>query len=74
MGQGGLTKTGNRRVRWLLVQAAWGYRRSRTMSGTALRAWTVRLAARRGKQRAIVALAPVHPPADLAPGGGSRRL
>jgi len=41
-----------------LVQAAWGAiggvaRRV----GTELRAWTVRLAARRGKQRAIVALA-----------------
>jgi len=55
--RGALTKTGNRRVRWLLVQAAWGYWRSRATAGTALRAWAVRLAARRGKQRAIVALA-----------------
>src|SRR5262245_23089140 len=74
MGQGGLTKTGNRRVRWLLVQAAWGYRRSRTTSGSELLARTVRVAARRWKQSAIGARAPVHPPADLAPGGGSRRL
>jgi transposase len=55
--RGAVTKTDNRRVRWLLVQAAWAYWRSRASAGTALRAWAVRLAARRGKQRAIVALA-----------------
>jgi len=55
--RGPLTKAGNRRVRWLLVQAAWAYWRSRATAGTVLRAWVERLAGRRGRLRAVVALA-----------------
>jgi transposase len=55
--RGPLTKAGNRRVRWLLVQAAWAYWRSRATARTALRRWVERLAERRGKLRAVVALA-----------------
>src|SRR5262245_13394712 len=49
--RGPLTKAGNRRVRWLLVQAAWAYWRSRATAGTVLRAWVERLAGRRGRLR-----------------------
>jgi transposase len=55
--RGPLTKTGNRRLRSLLVQAAWGYWRSRAARDTPLRHWAARLADRRGRLRAIVALA-----------------
>jgi transposase len=55
--RGPLTKAGNSRVRWLLVQAAWAYWRSRATARTALRLWVERLAERRGKLRAVVALA-----------------
>jgi len=55
--RGPLTTAGNSRVRWLFVQAAWAYWRSRATAGTALRAWVERLAARRGRVRAVVALA-----------------
>jgi len=54
---GPLTKAGSSRVRWLLVQAAWAYWRSRATVRTALRQWVERLAERRGKLRAVVALA-----------------
>src|SRR4030095_4064011 len=49
--RGPLTKAGNSRVRWLLVQAAWAYWRSRATAGTVLRAWVERLARRRGRLR-----------------------
>jgi transposase len=55
--RGPLTKAGNSRVRWLLVQAAWASWRSRATARTALRRWEERLAERRGKLRAVVALA-----------------
>jgi transposase len=55
--RGSLTKTGNSRVRWLLVQAAWAYWRSRATVRTALRLWVERLAERHGTLRAVVALA-----------------
>jgi transposase len=55
--RGPLTKAGNSRVRWLLVQAAWAYWRSRATAGTVLRAWVERLAGRCGRLRAVVALA-----------------
>jgi transposase len=55
--RGPLTKAGNNRVRWLLVQAAWTYWRSRATAGTVLRAWVERLVGRRGRLRAVVALA-----------------
>jgi transposase len=55
--RGRITKTGNVRVRWLLVQAALSIRRSRDPRAAALAAWATRLAARRGKKIATVALA-----------------
>jgi transposase len=55
--RGPLTKAGNRRLRWLLVQAAWCVWRDRTPRTSALRAWATPIAARRGKRIAAVALA-----------------
>jgi transposase len=54
---GRITKAGNSRARWLLVEAGWGLLRSRRPEATALRAWALRIAARRGKRVAAVALA-----------------
>src|SRR5437867_4033034 len=54
---GPITKAGNRRTRWLLVEAAWRILRSKDPESAALRAWTLRIAARRGKPIAVVALA-----------------
>jgi transposase len=54
---GPITKAGNRRTRWLLVEAAWRILRSKDPESLALRAWTLRIAARRGKRIAVVALA-----------------
>ena len=54
---GRITKAGNRRVRWLLVEAGWGLLRSRAPETAALRAWGLRIAARRGTRIACVALA-----------------
>jgi transposase len=53
--RGHITKAGPRELRSLLVQAAWACWRSRA-SGT-LRAWVERLAGRRGRRIAVVALA-----------------
>jgi transposase len=53
--RGHITKAGPREVRSLLVQAAWACWRSHA-SGT-LRAWVERLASRRGRRIAVVALA-----------------
>jgi transposase len=55
--RGRITKAGQRRVRSLLVQAAVSIRRVRHPSTTALREWTERLAARRGRFIAVIALA-----------------
>ena len=55
--RGAITKAGNTRLRWLLVQAAWGVWRDRHAASVPLRAWAQRLAARRGKGIAVVALA-----------------
>ena len=54
---GPITKAGNRRTRWLLVEAAWRILRSKDPESAALRAWTLRIAARRGKRIVVVALA-----------------
>lgn len=54
---GRITKTGNRRLRWLLVEAAWRILRSKSPETAALRAWAMRIAMRRGKRIAAVALA-----------------
>ena len=54
---GHITKAGNGRMRWLLVEAAWTIMRSKSPGTAALRAWTVQIAQRRGKRIAVVALA-----------------
>jgi transposase len=55
--RGRITKAGHRRVRWLLVQAAVSMLRVRHPGTAALRAWALRVAARRGRFIAVVALA-----------------
>ena len=55
--RGRITKAGNARMRWLLVQAAVSILRCRHPQTEALRAWATRIAARRGKKIAVVALA-----------------
>lgn len=55
--RGAITKQGNTRVRWLLVEAAWRVRRSRHPAHAPLRAWAARIEARRGRRIAVVALA-----------------
>jgi len=56
--RGHITKAGNSRMRWLLVEAAWRIATHRKKPETqALREWTERIARRRGKRVAIVALA-----------------
>jgi len=55
--RGGLTKAGNARARWVLVQAAWAIWRDRTPRTARLRGWAERIAVRRGKRVAAAALA-----------------
>lgn len=55
--RGHITKAGNTRLRALLVEAAWTLWRSKTPETAPLRAWTDRVAQRRGKRIAVVALA-----------------
>jgi transposase len=55
--RGPITKAGDTRVRWLLVEAAWTILRTRTPATEPLRAWAERIARRRGKPIAVVALA-----------------
>ena len=55
--RGHITKAGNPRMRWLLVQAAWAALRSRRADAAGLRAWAGQLAKRRGSRIATVALA-----------------
>ena len=55
--RGPITKAGHPRVRWLLVQAALSMLRRRPPAAEALWTWALRIAARRGTQVAIVALA-----------------
>lgn len=54
---GRITKTGNARARYLLVEAAWRILRSKSAETAALRAWALAIATRRGKRIAVVALA-----------------
>lgn len=54
---GGITKTGNSRVRYLLVEAGWRIMRSKSPETEALRMWAARIATRRGNRIAVVALA-----------------
>lgn len=55
--RGRITKAGHRRLRALLVEAAWSILRSERAETEAVRAWALRIAARRGKRIAAVALA-----------------
>jgi transposase len=56
--KGHITKAGNGRMRWLLVEAAWRVLTSKKTPETApLRDWADRIAQRRGKSIAAVALA-----------------
>jgi transposase len=56
--RGHITKAGNGRMRWLLVEAAWRVLAGRRSPAAApLRAWAERLAQRRGRSVAAVALA-----------------
>jgi len=55
--RGRITKAGNGRARWLLVEAAWSILRYNKPETLALRLWANRIATRRGKSRAAVALA-----------------
>jgi transposase len=54
---GRITKAGNSRARYLLVEAAWRIMRSPRDDTAGLRAWATRIALRRGKRIAVVALA-----------------
>jgi transposase len=54
---GRITKAGNSRVRYLLVEAAWRIMRSKNEETAALREWALLITARRGKRVAVVALA-----------------
>jgi transposase len=54
---GHITKSGNSRGRYLLVEAAWRILRSKGDDTAALRSWALLIAARRGKRIAVVALA-----------------
>jgi transposase len=54
---GRITKAGNSRVRSLLVEAGWRILRAKSADTAALRAWALRIAVRRGKRIAVVALA-----------------
>lgn len=54
---GRITKAGNARARYLLVEAGWRILRAKDTETDALRAWALGIAARRGKRVAVVALA-----------------
>jgi transposase len=55
--RGRITKTGDKRTRWLLVECAWGILRSHRASLEGLQRWTDRVGQRRGRTVAAVALA-----------------
>ena len=55
--RGRISKTGNSRARSLLVEAAWALLRWKTPKTQGLHEWATRIAARRGKATAVVALA-----------------
>lgn len=55
--KGRITKAGNSRARWLLVEAAWSILRSTRDDTAPLRRWAQRVALRRGMKSGIVALA-----------------
>ena len=53
----GITKRGDSRVRWLLVEASWSILRGRRPECLELQRWAAGIAARRGQKIAVVALA-----------------
>lgn len=55
--RGRITKAGNARTRSLLIEAAWLILRGKRADTAALRTWAERIAARRGRRIAAVALA-----------------
>jgi transposase len=55
--RGRITKAGNTRMRWLLVEAGWRILRSTNPDVASLKQWGEAIAARRGKRVAVVALA-----------------
>ena len=55
--RGSITKAGNSRMRWLLVETAWIVMRSRREDTKHLREWAERVALRRGRKIAALALA-----------------
>lgn len=55
--RGRITKTGDKRVRWLLIECAWGIVRSKRASVEPLQRWTEKVRTRRGRMIAAVALA-----------------
>jgi transposase len=55
--RGPITKAGHSRTRWLLIQAAVSLLRRHPPQAEALRTWALRIAARRGRHVAVVALA-----------------
>jgi transposase len=54
---GRITKTGDKRVRWLLVETGWRLLRSNDPEALPLRRWGERIATRGGRSKAAVALA-----------------
>lgn len=55
--RGRITKTGDKRTRWLLVETAWRLMRSQKPGVATLQQWTARVGTRRGRSVAAVALA-----------------
>ena len=55
--RGAITKAGNTRARWLLVEAGWRLLRAKAPEAAGLRRWGQAIAARRGRRIAAVALA-----------------
>ncbi len=55
--RGKITKAGNGRARWVLVEAAWVLLGTKKPETEALRRWALGIAQRRGKRIATVALA-----------------
>lgn len=55
--RGRITKTGDKRTRWLLVETAWRLMRCRKSEVASLQEWTARISTRRGRSVAAVALA-----------------
>ena len=56
--KGRITKAGNKRARWLLIEAAWVLlSKSKSVKAQPLQVWAQKIAGRRGRRVAVVALA-----------------